>query len=286
MEPRAFIAGLLERLDAPLQALAQPFATSWAEELAKLASLPLDAELSTALAARLSSAGRHDLARFAIVDLAVATWASRDSNGVRAFERRFAALIDKIVSRFEATALDELRQRLRVKLFVDGLGGRARIRDYDGFGSLASWLKVIAVRELIDQTRTERRQRIDPALDDADLAMIADHVPDPALQLSRHELAAVVKAALAAAVTALSARERNFLRHALTEGHTLEQIAATYRVHRATVARVLARARGAIVEHVRSEVAARIGSDQLDDLLAKIDSNLDLSLTRVLGGSR
>jgi len=285
MDPGPFVAMLLDRLEPATRREAELAAAGWTTQLVDARGtwpeLPLDTELVDTVATSLASRG--DLAKFRITDLALATWARRgDAGGITAFEAAYAALLAKLAQRFSSVPADELRQRLRIKLFVDGAGGRARIRDYTGFGFLANWLKVIAVHDFIDLVRKDARQRIDPDVDDEALVAIGSPDHDPATRALRRELGGAVKQALATAVTTLTARERNFLRHAHVEGHTLEQIAATYHVHRATVARTLATARAAVLERTRSELAQAIGGDQLDSVIANLDSQLDLSLTRVL----
>jgi RNA polymerase sigma-70 factor (ECF subfamily) len=75
------------------------------------------------------------------------------------------------------------------------------------------------------------------------------------------------------------------LRHATIDGLTLDQIAATYQVHRATVARTLASARQKLLETTRAGVIANLGivSAELDSAIKLLDSQIDLSLSRVLG---
>jgi RNA polymerase sigma-70 factor len=285
MDPGAFVAMLLDRLEPAARRDAEVVAAGWTAQLtgarAQWPELPLDGELADTIVA--SFATRGDLAKFRIADLALAVWARRgDAAGITAFESAYAALLGKLAQRFSSVPADELRQRLRIKLFVDGASGRARIRDYTGFGFLANWLKVIAVHDFIDLVRKDARQRIDPDIDDDALVAIGSPAHDPATRALRGQLGAAVKQALEAAVTTLSPRERNFLRHAHVEGHTLEQIAATYHVHRATVARTLASARAAVLEGTSSRLAQAIGGAELDSVIANLDSQLDLSLTRVL----
>lgn len=293
MDPAALLARVRDQLAAPARAVldADPASTDRIRtDLAALRErwpgLPLDAELAAVIAARLG--GQSDLARglprFRAGDLALAAWAGRgDAKGIAAFEAELGDVLGRVLARFHRLPADELRQRLRIKLFVDAEGRRGRIHDYTGFGFLENWLKVTAVRDFIDLARGESRRKIEDELDEGVLGIV-DPATDPALARARSELGGAVKRAFAAAVTQLSPRERNFLRLAHVDGLTLDQIAATYQVHRATVARVLAQARAALLARTRAAVAAEVGADddRLDSVVGLLDSRLDLSLSRVL----
>jgi RNA polymerase sigma-70 factor (ECF subfamily) len=65
---------------------------------------------------------------------------------------------------------------------------------------------------------------------------------------------------------------------------TLDQIAATYQVHRATVARTLASAREQLLSGTRAGVIAILGiaPDELASAIKELDSRIELSLSRVL----
>jgi RNA polymerase sigma-70 factor, ECF subfamily len=293
VDPAAFLASVRARLSERAgAALAADAATCEriAADLAALAArhpaLPIDEALVTAFAARIDKEAELErgLPRFRAGDLALATWAGRgDAKGIAAFETELAEVMGRVLARFHRLPADELRQRLRIKLFVAGEDRPARIHDYTGFGFLENWLKVTAVRDFIDLARGEARRNIEDELDEEVLGVV-DPATDPALAQARRELGGAVKRAFARAVGMLSPRERNFLRLAHVDGLTLDQIAATYQVHRATVARVLASARASLLARTRAGVAAEVGTEdsRLDSVVGLLDSRLDLSLSRVL----
>ena len=292
MDPAGFLAQLRAALAAPARAALAadaPTGDRIAADLAALQgrhpALPLDAALVAAFAARIDTQPElaRGLPRFRAGDLALAQWAGRgEARAIAAFEAELADVLGRVLARFHRLPADELRQRLRIKLFV-GAERPARIHDYTGFGFLENWLKVTAVRDFIDLARGEARRRIEDELDDEVLGVV-DPATHPALAQARRELGGTVKRAFAAAVAELSPRERNFLRLAHVDGLTLDQIAATYQVHRATVARVLGAARAALLAKTRAAVAAEVGADddRLDSVVGLLDSRLDLSLSRVL----
>jgi RNA polymerase sigma-70 factor, ECF subfamily len=233
-----------------------------------------DASFSALVVARLSPQPR-------IEDLYLAWWCSSgDAQAIAAFEAAFADDLRAMTARFRDLPADELRQHLRIKLFVGSAESAPKIRDYSGTGSLRSWLRVTAVRSFIDLTRSTRAHRYEQELDAEDLLGFAT----PQHVSIRSELAAAVKSAFAAAVAQLAPRQRVFLRHAYVDHHTLDQIAAHYSVHRATVARTLAAAREQLISETRARLVGNIGidSEELTSVIRMLDSRIDLSLSRVL----
>jgi RNA polymerase sigma-70 factor (ECF subfamily) len=225
------------------------------------------------------------LPRLRADDLFLAWWAgSGDVRGVAAFEAAFADDLRRLVQRFHRLPADELRQRLRIKLFVATGDAPPAIHGYAGFGFLQNWLKVTATRAFVDVARADASHGRDDEDGDAALLELAAPAGDPRDAHQRAELGAAVKRAFAAAVAALAPRERTFLRHAMVDHLTLDQIAATYQVHRATVARTLAAAREQLLSSTRAGVLALLGlaPDELASAIQLLDSRLELSLSRVL----
>jgi RNA polymerase sigma-70 factor (ECF subfamily) len=214
-------------------------------------------------------------------DLYLAWWcATADAAAIAAFEAAFDDDLRAITARFKELPADELRQHLRIKLFVGTPDTAPKIRDYSGSGSLKSWLRVTAVRSFIDLVRATRAHRYEQELDESDLLGLTT----PHHSAIRSELAAAVKAAFAAAVAKLAPRQRVFLRHAYVDHHTLDQIASHYSVHRTTVARTLAAAREQLIAETRAALMNAIGieNEELTSVIRMLDSRIDLSLSRVL----
>lgn len=224
------------------------------------------------------------LAKLHVEDAFLAWWAgSGAAPALAAFEAEHGGELARIAARFPGLAGDELRQQLRIKLFVGAPGKPAKILDYTGAGSLLAWLRVVAVRAGVDATRAAKSQRAHEALDEAELLGLP-LVGELRASAAGHELLAAVKRAFADAVAGLAPRQRALLRHAYVDQLTLEQIAASYSIHRATVARILAGAREQLVEHTRTAVIAALGvaPSELASALGTLDRRLDLSLSRVL----
>jgi RNA polymerase sigma-70 factor (ECF subfamily) len=225
------------------------------------------------------------LGRLRIDDLYLAWWACTDDAGIAAFEVAYAPDLSRLVQRFHRLSAEELRQALRIKLFVGSGTTAPQLHKYSGFGFLQNWLKVTAARSFLDAARAERGRRIEAELDD-DLLEVAviGGAEDPRARHESAQVNAAVKRAFAAAVAALVPRERTFLRHAMVDQLTLEQIAATYTVHRTTGARTLASARARLLEQTRAGVVAELGisPEHIDSAIQALDSKIDLSLSRVL----
>jgi RNA polymerase sigma-70 factor (ECF subfamily) len=248
-----------------------------------------DAAFAAALAKRF--AAQRDpqaaLARLRVDDLLLAQWcATGDPRAIAAFEREHRADLEAVFARFRRLALpaDELRQALRIKLFV-GTGERPpRIADYSGFGFLQNWLRVTALRALVDIARSERARRLEELLDEDVLLGVATPQSDLSGRYTRAELGHAIKQAFARAVAGLPPRGRNFLRHVHVDQLTLDQIAGLYGIHRATVARTLAAAREELVAATRRELGELLGlpDAELDSMVRSADSRIDLSLSRVL----
>ena len=221
------------------------------------------------------------LPRLRVDDLLLAWWAgSNESHAISAFEATHGTAIQQLVQRFHRLDPDELRQLLRIKLFVGGATSPPRIRDYSGFGFLENWLKVIAFRTFLDAARTRGREPIE---DVEDLLELPASGSDPRDAAARVQMVAAVKAALEIAIAELGARERTFLRHVMVDGLTLDQIAVTYQVHRVTVARALASGRKRLYDTTRALVSGELGvsSAGLASMLQVLDSQIHLSLQRL-----
>ncbi|HEY3803948.1 MAG TPA: sigma-70 family RNA polymerase sigma factor [Kofleriaceae bacterium] len=222
------------------------------------------------------------LPRLRVADLMLAWWTSSDDpRAIAAFETAHATMLDRLLRRFHRLDPDELRQQLRIKLFVGG-DSPPRIRDYSGFGYLENWFKIVAARTFLDVAQAHRNDALD--LSDTILAAVPAPGADPREAAARAQLVAATKRALATAIAELPSRERTFLRHAMLDQLSLEQIAATYQLHRSTVARTLAAARRQLHATARTALIAELGVGDtagLASMLDLIDSQIELSLHRL-----
>jgi RNA polymerase sigma-70 factor, ECF subfamily len=174
----------------------------------------------------------------------------------------------------EGAEADEICQRVRERLFV----GAAKIADYSGRGALANWLEVVALRLAIDVRRQQRMLPVDTSGDTA-AARLAG--ADPELELIKEHYRESFKQAFRVALGALSSEQRNLLKLHFVDDVTLDQMAALFRVHRATVARRIAAAREAVLDGVHRHLQAELAVDraELDSLMRLVRSRIDISLT-------
>jgi RNA polymerase sigma-70 factor (ECF subfamily) len=201
------------------------------------------------------------------------------------FEARLLRQVGAFVARIgtERDFVEEIGQRLRIKLLVGSDGEQPRIGQYGGRGSLESWVCAAAIRLAIDLRRSAA-----PAsdLDSHELA-VADSA-DPELEYLKHEYAGEFRNAAAEAFGALSPRERTLLRLYYLERLTLDKIAPIYRVHATTVMRWLGEARDAILAESRRLLRERLrlSESEIVALLPMMRSNLDLSVRRLVESKR
>ena len=218
------------------------------------------------------------------IDLYLACAAGQgDRPAIEALDERYVAPARHALKRLDARPefIDDVMQELRTKLL---LPPEPRILRYGGRGPLLAWIRVAATRIAIDTLRSVRevvgREARDPdSLEQVDFG--------PEVQLLRAAYREAFQEAMTAAVAALSPRDRNLLRRHLIDHMTLEEMAAPYNVHPATVARRLMGLREEIAASVREHLAVRHrsqgGSTSLESLAQAIRSEVYVSLAPFLG---
>ncbi|MEZ4451436.1 MAG: sigma-70 family RNA polymerase sigma factor [Nannocystaceae bacterium] len=254
--------------------------------LERFPAAPGLAEFLAALAGRLEDHPEGvvlGVARAHIADLYVADRAGRgDSAAIAWFERECVAPLGPIVGAIDPSPafVDEIRQRVRTRLLVADGGRPPRIVDYAGRGELGAWIRVIAVREALAE-----RRRPGPTADEDALVDVGASITSPELGLVKERYRVEFEAAFREAMAGLQAEQRNLLRHHYLHGLTLDQLAPLLGVHRSSVARRIARARQELLAATRRSLSARLQTSrgELEELLALIESRIDLSIERHLG---
>jgi len=207
--------------------------------------------------------------------------ARADENACQLLDRSFLASLRGAVARidssddFVAEALQVLRTRL--------LSGEApRIGTYTGRGPLTAWLRVAATRVALDQQRTRRRRRERPE------SLGEQHEETqgaPEDFVFKQAYARIFEAALQRALASMSAQERNVLRLHFVRGLNIEAIGRIYGVHRATVARWIARHRTQLLADVTSQIKEQLGhlrDSEIDSLVRLVRDDVDFSLSELL----
>ena len=191
--------------------------------------------------------------------------------------------------------IDDVKQLIRVQLLVARDGKPPGIAGYRGKGPLRGWVRITATRELIRHQRKRARELPAGMPGSAGIGMAIDRPLDEALGDAGDPLLSELKAeyrsefatALREAITELSAEDRTLLRQQIVDQLSIDEIGAAFGVHRATAARWLQRARGALVAATRGRLAARlkVSVDEIDSVIRLVQSQLDASVVRYLRDS-
>lgn len=180
----------------------------------------------------------------------------------------------------DGALIDEVLGELPSELVAPRHGAAARLAAYAGRGPLGGWLRVVAVRTLL-----ERKRRVRARTDEGALAQLAAVEPGPEAMLLRLRCRDELVAAVTASVAALSPRQRQLLRQHYLDGLSIDELASQHGIHRATAARRLVKLREELAQAVRSALVTKlgIGDSTLDSLVgAVVGGELELRLDRVL----
>jgi RNA polymerase sigma-70 factor len=266
------------RVDEAIARIAQAGRAAWP-------AVALDEDsIATRLVARLADDPGMHLEELRDGDLYLAfALASGDPTAVRAFEDSLVPQIDVALRRLRLAGgtADEVKQALRVELLA---GPDAKIADYAGRGDLAAWVRISATRKAFKLVkRADREETLDEIL--------LDHWPgagggasNPERKHMRSTYTAQLKQAIREAFAALEVRQRNLLRQHILDELTIDDLAKLYRVHRATCARWLADARADLGKQTRKRLVSALGTpgEELESLLRFLDSDIELSISRIL----
>jgi RNA polymerase sigma-70 factor (ECF subfamily) len=198
-----------------------------------------------------------------------------------AFERTFRSFIERAVARVDRSSVDEATQSVLVSLLVAEPGIPRRIGEYAGRAGLKAWVTTIAANATL---RLHRRIGDQPHDTLSGLAeQVARAEPELALAKARH--ARDLEAALRDALESLDGRQRVILRVRHVKGWRLEQVATMYRVSRATAARMVTAAHESLLVETKRLLRERLRltDSELESLVALLQSQLEVSLVRLLG---
>lgn len=202
-----------------------------------------------------------------------------DPAALAAFDRELRTSVDRAARKVGGgrVDIDEVLQRLRARLLVgDGRTGPA-IAEYSGHGPLLGWLRIIATREIL---MLRRREKFEAPLDDDFLFALPAPEADPELEFLNQHYRAAFRAAFQQAFAALEPVARDLLRAHYVDGLTFDALAERQQIHRATVARWIARARDTLMTSTRENLTRTlaIAPHELDSILNLVGSRLDVSL--------
>ena len=232
--------------------------------------------------ARAPAGGRPDEPPAAALWLALAC-ARGDAKALRELEARTFPGARAALGRMGLSADEqaEVLQILRERLLVAEPGAPPRILAAAAHGDLPGIIRIAAVRAALNLRR--RDHRIEPG--DALLLRELSPGDDPELASLKEEHRAAFKAALEAALAALTARERNVLRMHVVHALSIDAIGRAYQVHRATAARWLTGIREKLDRETRRLLREQRGltDPEFDSLVRLVESRIEVSFRRVLG---
>jgi len=205
------------------------------------------------------------------------------TDAIAAFDRELAPVVRSAAHGIDGSpdGADEVVQCTRERLLVAAPGAPPRIADYAGQGPLRAWVRIAAMRIALNLRRDGKRNLL---VDDEAFFDLAAGGDAAARGPTSARYQDACNAALREAFAALTARERNLLRMHHLHGLTVDELAPTLGVHRATVARWIARAREQILVETRRRLQTQlgIGDATADSILRELSGSIDVSVSRLL----
>ncbi len=206
--------------------------------------------------------------------LLVAGLADGDPAAVTAFETIYMPEVDRVLRRYslDADARTEYRQRARIRMLVGDPPKPARIQEFRGRGQLSAWVRTVTARMVLNAQRDSRKHETDEGLE----ALIS-----PAVQFRRRDAAwrSKFQDLLRQSFRKLTRQERTILRMRYLDNLPAAALARAFKVHESTMSRWLARARDNLRATLEGNAIAELGDkDRAEELLALLDSHIDLSL--------
>jgi RNA polymerase sigma-70 factor (ECF subfamily) len=197
------------------------------------------------------------------------------------FEQEFLARLPTRVAEAHELAPGELAQHVRTRLLVGEGTQPARITQYAGRGPFSAWLRMVAKRVALDLLRARGTRRAERELETPGVAT------DPELDYLKLRYASEFKVALEQALKELSARQVTLLKLSYLEQLSPTAIGVMYGVSNRTIQRWLAELKDDVLHRVRRGLKERLAlsPSELDSLLRLMQSQLQVSLHRVLGSA-
>ncbi len=206
--------------------------------------------------------------------------AAGSESAIRVFCREHLREIDAAVRKIDADPgfVDEARQRALTHLLVAG-GRPPRIGSYGARGPLGAWTRVAATRVALNLRRQLERQ---PTVAASVRELLNGPSEDPDLDLLRRRFGPELQEGMLRGLQSLQPRDRTVLRLYAFEGLNIDAIGALYDVHRATVARWIARARESVFAAARSHFreALGVGTVSFEGLCNVLVSQLELRVSQ------
>lgn len=225
------------------------------------------------------------LEQLAIADLYLACACVHNvPEAAETLERYFLARLPSLLAylKLPETVLDDVCQSVRIDLLVGTPGAKPQLTAYTGRGALLSWIRVIAVRKALKDGGAPQERPEEQAL------AAIEAMPAPGdgaeLDLIKHRYRREFRQAVSEAFAALSPEQRHLLRLHYIEQLPTTQLGPVFGVNQSTISRWLKDARATVYEETKHRLRERLGlsSQEFESLMVAINSQLDLSLSRLL----
>ena len=203
---------------------------------------------------------------------------------IDSLERHYLAKLPMALAYLKqpAAMLDDVCQMVRMHLLLGMSGGRPRLAEYTGRGSLQSWIRVIAARMSLKQAAPA------PETPEEDVFAALEALPAPGanaeLELIKRRYHREFRQAVREAFDSLSSEQRHLLRLHFIDRLPTTELGTLFRVNQSTVSRWLKGARQEIFEETKRRLQERLdlSSKEFSSLLADLGSQLDLGLSQLL----
>jgi len=178
--------------------------------------------------------------------------------------------------KLDTSALEEVKQRARVKLLV---GNPPGIAGYRGGAPLRAWVRVSVLRLALDLAADANRSEESHLLD-----AVAALQDSPELSAARDLYRERLQLALEAALQRLEPRKKTILRLSAVDNWNVDAIGLIYGVHRATVARWLVAIRSEIFQSLRADLGLKrpASSSEVRSLIELLRDQLHISVSQML----
>ncbi len=179
-----------------------------------------------------------------------------------------------LASGYTPMLVDDAIQETATRLLVGVDDERPLLASYRGEARLAAWVKTIALRTASRLAAINGRMQGNQSLLDELAGTL-----DPVATVVKDEIRPAVRAAFAAAVKSLSYVERELLASVIVRGETIDELSKRHGIHRATAARWVGRARDALNNGLRCELAHALHLRPADvsSVLCSVASSIDLT---------
>ncbi len=205
-----------------------------------------------------------------------------DPGAIEALELGYVAQVPAFLARGNAAAdlVDEVKQRLRMRLLTAEAGKEPRLATYSGRGPLHGWVRLTTVRIAIDLDR-ERGSR---AARGFEAEALEPATADPELIMLKNQYGTVVRQAIESTLANLPARDASLLRLFFLEQVTHDALALMYHAPKIRIRRWLDDIRDKIAHETRRYLANAVAvpESQIDSVLRLFSHDLDPSIIRFL----